>query len=47
VVPGQQRTYENTLLALEEAGQILADAKPWTFLAHIAPDDELREAARA
>ena len=44
-VPDGERTYANTLLALEEAEQ-LAQAGSWTVLAHVAVDDALRDAGR-
>lgn len=44
-VPTGQRTCENTLLALEEAERVVDDLARWTFLAHVAPDEALRDAA--
>jgi thimet oligopeptidase len=46
-VPPGVRTFENTMLALEEAQQALADAKEaWTFLVHVAVADAVRDHAR-
>ncbi len=46
-VPAAERDLANTLLALEAAEEeIVAAASGWAFLAHTAPDDALREAAR-
>lgn len=47
-VPTAQRTYLNTLLALEEADQKIAEVRAaWTFPAHVAADDALRRSALA
>ena len=46
-VPVDQRSYVNTLLALEEAQQPVALAgDAWTFMADVAVDKALRESAR-
>jgi thimet oligopeptidase len=46
-VPAGQRTFGNTVLAVEEARAAVREARlAWGVLAEAAPDDELREAAR-
>ncbi|WP_042391967.1 M3 family metallopeptidase [Streptacidiphilus carbonis] len=46
-VPASQRTYANTMLALEDAEQSLAAAiSAWTFMAQVAVDESLRDAAQ-
>ncbi|MEU4093261.1 M3 family metallopeptidase [Streptomyces sp. NPDC026673] len=46
-VPADQRTYANTLLALEEAQQPVALASgAWALMADVAVDEDLRESAR-
>ncbi|MDX3353285.1 Zn-dependent oligopeptidase [Streptomyces sp. ME01-24h] len=46
-IPVEQRSYANTLLALEEAQQPVALARgAWTFMADVAVDEALRESAR-
>jgi thimet oligopeptidase len=45
-VPAGQRTFANTVLAVEEARAALKETKQaWGLLADAAPDDDLREAA--
>jgi thimet oligopeptidase len=45
-VPAGQRTFANTVLAVEEARASLREAKAaWALLAHASPDESLREAA--
>lgn len=46
-IPAGQRTFGNTVLAVEEARAAVREARAaWCFLAHAYPDPELREAAR-
>src|ERR1700733_7278626 len=46
-VPAGQRTFGNTVLALEEARAAVREAGlAWCVLAEAAPDDVLRDAAR-
>lgn len=46
-IPSEQRTFDNTVLALEEARAAVKEArKAWGFLAEVAPDKELRKAAQ-
>lgn len=46
-VPDDQRTFENTLLALEEATEHVAQASgTYAFMAYVSADDALRERAR-
>ncbi|MCK9519028.1 MAG: Zn-dependent oligopeptidase [Dehalococcoidia bacterium] len=46
-VPGAERTFENTLLALEEATEKVARVSgAYAFMAYVSADDALRERAR-
>jgi len=46
-IPAGQRTFGNTVLAVEEARAAMREARAaWCLLAHAYPDLELREAAR-
>jgi thimet oligopeptidase len=46
-IPAGQRTFENTVLAVEEAGAAVKEARAaWGLLAEVSPDKGLREAAR-
>ena len=46
-IPADQRSYANTLLALEEAQQpVVLASGAWTFMADVAVDEALRESAR-
>ncbi len=46
-VPTGQRTFANTVLAVEEARAAVTEARlAWGLLAEVSPDDRLREAAR-
>lgn len=45
-VPAGERTFTNTLGALEDAGDALMRATPYQFMAYVAADDALRETAR-
>ncbi len=47
-VPAAERTFANTLLALEEAYQQIEFASgTYAFMAYVSPDEALRDAARA
>lgn len=46
-IPAAERTYANTLLAIEQAEEPVAVASgAWAFMAYVAADDALRETAR-
>ena len=46
-IPTGQRTFGNTVLAVEEARAAVREARTaWCLLAHAYPDQDLREAAR-
>src|SRR5690349_15312059 len=46
-VPDGQRTFANTLLPLEEAGERVSQASgQYAFMAYVSADDDLRSAAR-
>ena len=47
-LPAGERTFANTMLALEDAtDEVSLASGAYAFMAHVAPDSALRDAARA